>query len=880
MNIDQNTLEKTNKTSFSGGLCHASVVKILGLSISILAGTVLTHGKMANADVGATHDALISEFASFNTPGVVDGRVEAIAIDGDTVYVGGTFTQITNPLDDQIIDQAYLFAYSKSTGDILLDFDPVLNNSVLALETTGDAEGGVFAGGTFGNLNGEFSRGRFAKIDINGDRVSGFGARVNASVKSMVRLDDTLYIGGTFSSISGAPIERLAALDTSTGALSADLNLDFDGVLTTSTIDQDEAVQSVDDMDITSDGRVMVIVGNFSSINGASRPRLALLELDGQASVSSWNTDVFDVQCPASIFPQYIQGIDISPDDSYLITGSNGFRFVADPACDSIARYEIDDLTNTNVQPTWVNYTGGDSVYEVVATDHAVYTGGHFRWLNNDTGNDSQGAGSIARAGLAALDPLNGLTLTNWQSDRNPRGVGVFAMIAEPEGLYIGDDTDFLNGTEHRKLKFLPVSDDTIARPSIPTLPTTLLTRDGFDLDTTSFDGTTFDEREVLGSADWIDTRGAVFVGGTLFHADAYNNLWMSDLVDGVFEPRVEVETYGLTYNEWQISQMGGMFFNHEWGRLYYTKQFDSRLFWRAFTPASPYFGNDEYVADSQTDIPWSSIRGMDVIDGYLYYVLNDDRLYRAQMDGVDIVSGTVEAIGGPDIDGREWDEGGIFFTFINEDTQLISENVAEIQFESSGSDSFRRFQSFEFPIQAGDEIVLRLSWDDPSAQLSIFLRNTNDEQIARDNSSAGSPKFVTATADVTGTYTASVLISEGSTSYTLQVNPTEEPPAEPEPLADYEFSSNGSPTEGRWQVFNFDVVAGETVDAEVIWNDPAADVRVFLRDESGSQVDRFNDGTGTSINLSAVAQNSGRWSVAVRIQSGTVDYDVLVNSN
>jgi len=35
----------------------------------------------ANADIGATHEGIISEFASFNTPGVVDGRVEAIAID-------------------------------------------------------------------------------------------------------------------------------------------------------------------------------------------------------------------------------------------------------------------------------------------------------------------------------------------------------------------------------------------------------------------------------------------------------------------------------------------------------------------------------------------------------------------------------------------------------------------------------------------------------------------------------------------------------------------------------------------------------------------------------------------------------------------------------
>jgi len=102
---------------------------------------------VTQADIGATHTTLVSEFASFNTPGVVDGRVEAIAIDGDKVFVGGTFTQIQDPLSNEIIDQAYLFAYSKSTGNIIRDFDPKLNNDVFALETTGDGVG-VFAGGS------------------------------------------------------------------------------------------------------------------------------------------------------------------------------------------------------------------------------------------------------------------------------------------------------------------------------------------------------------------------------------------------------------------------------------------------------------------------------------------------------------------------------------------------------------------------------------------------------------------------------------------------------------------------------------------------------------------------------------------------------------
>jgi len=94
---------------------HSKSVAACG--IALLALTGLTVGTHAQADIGATHTSLVSEFASFNTPGVLNGRVEAIAVDGDTVFVGGTFTQIQNPLNGNIVDQSYVFAYSKSTGE-------------------------------------------------------------------------------------------------------------------------------------------------------------------------------------------------------------------------------------------------------------------------------------------------------------------------------------------------------------------------------------------------------------------------------------------------------------------------------------------------------------------------------------------------------------------------------------------------------------------------------------------------------------------------------------------------------------------------------------------------------------------------------------------
>jgi len=852
-------------------------LSLAALKVNLLVACFFTFTSSAQADIGASHTSLVSEFASFNTPGIVDGRVDAIAIDGDTVFVGGTFTQIQEPLDGEIVNQPYLFAYSKSSGNIIRDFDPILNNEVRALETTGEGTG-IFVGGSFNALNGEGNNRGLLKIDNDGDRVASFVSQPDALVNTMVRLGNTLYVGGNFSAISNTLVERLAAVDTETGAVLPSLNFDFEGRFFTDRNPNTD--QSVDDIDITSDGQLMVVVGNFESIDGISRPRLAVINLAGQASVSTWNTDVFDFQCGSSIFAQYIQGVDIAPDNSYFVTATNGGRRRAQPACDSIARYDFGDLTNTDVQPTWVNYTGGDSVYEVVVTDHAIYTGGHFRWLTNDAffGADLQGPGSVERRGLGALDPINGLTLLNWRSDRSPRGVGVFAMIAEPEGLYIGDDTDFLNGSKHAKLKFLPITENTISRPDEPVLPTTMINNNGAVLEASSFDGITTGIPIQLLDSDWTDSVSATFVGGLLFHADVAGNMWMSRFIDGNFEPREQVDMFGLTSTEWDISRLSGMFFDYEQGRLYYTLQGDSRLFWRAFTPDGPYFSNDDFFAEEQSDIPWRDITGMDVVNGYLYFTLTDGTLNKAEIDGAAPIAGTSVQIGGPGIDARIWDSSLLAFL---SDGMLVSGATPTAQFEfySSGSQTSGRFSKYEFPVTPGEPVVMRLEWLDPNAMLRLYVRNANDELVVSDTSAAGSPKFLTIPAGDGGTYTASVLIYEGSTSYKLQVNPVEAPPPEPEPLADFEFNSSGDQNSGRFRVFDFDVVAGELVEAQVIWDDPNDTLSVFLRDENGTQIDRDNDGSGSPVALSAIAQSSGEWSVAVLIGSGSASYQVLVDT-
>ena len=100
------------------------------------------------------------------------------------------------------------------------------------------------------------------------------------------------------------------------------------------------------------------------------------------------------------------------------------------------------------------------------------------------------------------------------------------------------------------------------------------------------------------------------------------------------------------------------------------------------------------------------------------------------------------------------------------------------------------RFQTFEVPVIAGEETLLRLEWLQPLAQLRVFVRDPNDNFVVSDTSAAGSPKFVVVPAGVGGIYTVAVMVAEGRTAYTLKVNPFEDSP-QPS-LVDYEFISSG----------------------------------------------------------------------------------------
>jgi hypothetical protein len=409
----------------------ASVVVLAALSVGLLPASAQTD-----------HPQVVSERPVSWTPHIQNGTVEAITVVGDTVVVGGTFTEVADATEQWLFPRRYLLTFGRYDGRIgRLEAD--LDGPVYALAPGPD--GTVFVGGSFRTVDGIPQRGITRLRVATGQRVPEFRASIGwGTVMSLASHGDQVYLGGTFGAVNGADRPGLARLHGRTGAL----DLRFDAQLTAG----GDRV-SVRDLALAPAGDRLVAVGNFSHSHRLRRPQLVLLDTGGdRATLTRWYTDAYERPC-AEFFRTYLRGVAFAPDGSYFVVVTTGGRTDPDELCNTAARF---DATGTGMhRPRWVNHTGGNSLYAVAVTSAAVYVGGHQLWQDNPQGNKFAGRGAVEREGIAALHPAHGRALA-WNPGRD-RGVGVQDFHATAEGLLVGSDTTRLGGGYHARIGMFPL---------------------------------------------------------------------------------------------------------------------------------------------------------------------------------------------------------------------------------------------------------------------------------------------------------------------------------------------------------------------------------------------------------------------------------------
>ena len=405
--------------------------------------TALT-GVPAPANAGLAQPTPVSSTPVKGTPNLKTGSaIHADAVIRGVVYAGGRFTQFTNGARTITYNRNNLIAYSASTGAVLpLHF--TFNGDVMAL--AGSADGtALYVGGAFTTVNGRVT-GHVVKVRLATgavDRTFRWSGGSGA-VEALQFKNSRLYAGGAFA-------KRLMAVNPTTGADTRTLSVSVTGRLD-STI-----ATKVTSFAINPASTELVAVGNFTTVNGHPRRAAFKLRLWGASAVlMTWHPSRFNRLCPVRNWPR---DVDWSPDGHYFVIVGSGARPTTYPLsgfCDAAGRWEATS-TGAIAQPTWINWTGGDSLYSVAVSGSAVYVGGHNRWLDNPYGHDTAGPGAYRVDSIGAIYPATGKAIRTWNARYMDREHGKEDLTLFPGGLVVGGDGTYLKGFYHRGTGIFPV---------------------------------------------------------------------------------------------------------------------------------------------------------------------------------------------------------------------------------------------------------------------------------------------------------------------------------------------------------------------------------------------------------------------------------------
>lgn len=419
----------------------ATVLAVLGCVLLVPA---------EGAGAGATpHGSVVSDNPANVTPNVeadstvVAPVVQALAARKGTIYAGGEFRTVSNAAATTTYPRHHIMSFDAVTG-AMRPFAPRFNGPVWAIEPRGKA---VFVGGEFTAVNGVPRQGLVKLNATSGEVIRTFAPPFTTGGVTEVQMArGQLIVGGTFPA-------KLRAFDPATGRGNDYLNLAIAGSVAANAGDTE-----VYRFAVSPDERRLVAVGNFTTVNGAERWRAFMLNLRrGEARLSAWSYPPLIRRCDSTFTTDYLRDVDFSPDGSYFVMVAAGSvpqdGGVGTDICDAAARFET--AVTAPIQPTWINYTGGDTLHSVVITGAAVYVQGHQRWLDNPDGDNTAGPGAVEREGIGAIDPTTGLALP-WNPGKT-RGIGGKDLLATPSGLWVASDGALFNGERRARIAFCPL---------------------------------------------------------------------------------------------------------------------------------------------------------------------------------------------------------------------------------------------------------------------------------------------------------------------------------------------------------------------------------------------------------------------------------------
>jgi uncharacterized protein YfaP (DUF2135 family) len=189
--------------------------------------------------------------------------------------------------------------------------------------------------------------------------------------------------------------------------------------------------------------------------------------------------------------------------------------------------------------------------------------------------------------------------------------------------------------------------------------------------------------------------------------------------------------------------------------------------------------------------------------------------------------------------------------------TDPVVDPDAEHVFRSAGSAASGSWHVFEFPVAVAGPVTALLDWDDPTADLNLFVKDPTGTTVAWANGS-GKPEQLSLDAQP-GTYTVAVKIAVGAATFAASVD-----------TPDLAFAFQGQVS--KRQVHRFDVTRPRRLSFTLAWDAPKTKLSVALLDPSGRTVLTL-DGRARPKTATVDLPVAGKWRLVVTARKGTATY-------
>jgi hypothetical protein len=409
-------------------MARSPLVVLLTLAVLAVAGTT-----PVDAATAGRVKVVPAAYTPWLLPRPVDQRVRKFGHCNGIMYAVGRISAIGQ--GSHTYSRHNAFSFIASTGAVT-SWAPRVNGILHAIALSRDCST-AYLGGSFSSVNGVAARNVVAVDARTGAVKRRFAHSAADSVQTLRLTHGQVIAGGRFHSINGVPRARLASLNPTTGAVTSYVHLTISG-------SYPKTGPEVYNAQVSHRGDRMLIEGVFTSVGGAPRQQVAMLDLGARsATVDRWSSSEFNRGCIRTF---YVRAAAWSPNDATVYVATTGDRPVSGTGsrftgprsglCDAAAAFSS---TGAHLSHRWINYTGCDSYYAVAAGANDLYVGGHERWADNGFGCDAAGPGAVSRPGLGDLSTATGRA--TWWNPTRALGHGADDMLLTGDGLWVASDT-------------------------------------------------------------------------------------------------------------------------------------------------------------------------------------------------------------------------------------------------------------------------------------------------------------------------------------------------------------------------------------------------------------------------------------------------------